>query len=555
MEDPAASSVPPVPLSSEATAREGRRVAQAANLDRTMKTLSRGTSVMLFATLTVVILQFLTRVIVTRHVTAAEWGQFNLGLALASLLALIGAFGIPTATARSMAYEETYEARMSLVRKALAVSIPVAILSTVLVYIGAAWLARPFGGGEMVQVFQLFSVSIGATLLANVVVGIFQGLERAEPYAIFIQIVNPALFLGLTAGLLLAHWGFVGVLWGYVFSWVGALVGLAFYSYRRLPALLRELSSAQFTGDASGRVGFAALSVTLFGVATLTYLTSYADTLILGVFQPAAIVGQYSSAMNLTRLLLVGTGTVTFIYLPVTSRLRRQQDYEGLRRTYVTVTRWMALLALPLTYMFFFYPTFSLAFTFGANQVGGADALRLLVLSNTLAILLGPAVSTLGGLGGVRQVLVYTLASTIANVALCFILIPQYGMWGAAIAWAVARLVFPLLSLGSIYAQHKVTPIAAHFMRPLGVSTLILLPIYALLIPRASLLLLPLLLLLPFFVFALAIVYTRSVDPGDLHFVRVAERRFGGMFRPIRKLMESHIATHLAASALDPLEI
>ena len=534
---------------------DGQRAARAQNLDRTMRTLSRGTSVMLFATLAVVVLQFLTRVIVTRNVSAAEWGQFNLGLALASLLALIGAFGIPTATARSMAFEETYEARVALVRKALAVSVPVAIASTLLVFFGAGILARPFGGGEMVQVFQLFSISIGATLLANVGVGIFQGLERAEPYAIFIQIVNPTLFLALTAALLYAGWGFSGVLWGYVLSWVGAGLGLAMYSYRRLPALLHELSSAHFTGDESARVGFAALSVTLFGVATLTYLTSYADTLILGLFQPAAIVGQYSSAMNLTRLLLVGTGTVTFIYLPVTSRLRRQQDYDGLRRTYVTVTRWMALLALPLTYMFFFYPGFSLAFTFGANQVGGASALRLLVLSNTLAILLGPAVSTLGGLGGVRQVLLYTLVSTITNVGLCFALIPIYGIWGAAIGWAVARLVFPILSLGSIYAQHRVTPFAAHFLRPVALSTVILVPVFWFVIPRATLLLIPVLLLLPFVVFALAIIGTRSVDPGDLHFVRAAERRLGAPVRPIRRLLESRVAYDAANAGPDPLDI
>ncbi len=520
------------------------------NLDRTFRSISRGTTVMMFATFAVVVLQFATRVLVTRHVSPDNWGEFNLGLALSSLLALLTAFGIPAATARSMAFEETYEARMVLVRRAVYLSVPIGVASTAAVYLFAAQLAAPFHSPDLADVFRLFSISIGLTMLSNVLVGIFQGLERAEPYALFVQIVNPALFLGVTALLLFADWGFTGVLWGYVLSWVGAFAGLAVYSYVRLPRLLRRLSTATFTGDATARVSFVTLSITLFGVAALTYLTSYADTLLLGLFRPEDIVGQYSSAMNLTRLLLVGTGTVTFIYLPITSRLRRQKDFAGLRETYVTVTRWMALLTLPFTFLFFFDPTFSLAFTFGASQVGGADSLRLLVFANTVAILLGPSVATLGGLGEARQVLWFTLTSAALNIVLCVVLIPPYGMFGAAAAWSIARLIFPGLSLVRIYQQHRITPFASHFLRPVLLTTLVLVPTFLFVLPRATPLWIPIDIALPFLVFSAAILATRSVDRGDVHFVRAAERRFGAVARPLRRLLESRMAP--PKSAVEP---
>lgn len=502
-----------------------------------MRSLGRGTAVMMVATVVFVVFQFLTRVLVTHATSADEWGQFNVGFAAANLLALVAAFGIPTAVARSLAFEETFEARMALVRKALSVSVPVGIASTVLVYLGAGTLATVFHTPP--AVFQLFSLSVGLTMLANVLVGIFQGLERAEPNAIFVQIINPSLFLVFAAGLLAFGWGFTGVLWGYVLSWVGAFGTLALYSYTRLPRLLRHLSVQTFTGDATARVSFVAMSITLFGVATLSYLTSYADTLLLAVFQPSAIVGQYSSAMNLTRLLLVGTGTVTFIYLPVTARLRRQRDYASIRETYVTVTRWMALLALPFTFIFLFDPVLSLKFTFGANQVGGAEALQILVLSNTLAILLGPSTSTLGGLGEIRSVLRWTAVSTVANIGLCLLLIPTYGMIGAAIAWAVARLLFPGLSLIQLYVQHRIQPFAAHFTRPLVLASVIMAPLFYFVLPHNSFLWIPVLVILPALAFAGAILLTRSVDRGDIHFARAAERKFPGIVGPLRRLLES----------------
>jgi O-antigen/teichoic acid export membrane protein len=535
MNDPSVAPTPPDgedPLPSAKLSR---------NLDRTLGSLGRGTAVMMVATIIYVIFQFLTRILVTHSVSAAEWGEFNVGFAVANLLALIAAFGIPTAVARSLAFEETYEARRTLVRRALLISVPIGFLASTLVFLGAGEIASLFQNSAYVPVFQLFGISIGFTMLSTVLVGIFQGLERAEPYALFTQILNPILFLTFAGGLLAFHWGFTGVLVGYLLSWISAFSALVVYTWRYLPTVLRNLSAKTFTGDASARVSFAALSVTLFGVATLSYLTSYADTLLLAALTPhavsAVVTGEYSSAMQLTRLLLVGTGTVTFIYLPVTARLRRQKDFASLRETYVTVTRWMVFLTIPFTFVFAFAPALTLGFTFGADQVGGANALRVLVVANTVAILLGPSMSTLGGLGETRAVLRWTAASAFTNFALCFLLIPTYGMMGAAVAWSVARLVFPAGCLVSIYVARGITPFASHFNRPIIVTTVVCAAVFLLAFSHPRALEIPLMVVIPPLVFGAAILVTRSVDRGDIFLARAAERRFT-FLAPLRRVLE-----------------
>jgi O-antigen/teichoic acid export membrane protein len=527
--------------------------ARGGGMDRTLGTVRRGTAVMISATIVLVLLQFVTRVVIIRHITAAQWGEFNLGLALANFLALVAAFGIPTATARSMAFEETVAERLRLVRIAISVSLPVAVGSSAVIYFAAPSLAAAFHTASLAPVFQLFALSIGFTILSNVLVGIFQGLERAEPNAVFLQIVNPILFFVFAGVFIFSGAGFTGVLIGYVLSWAFVFGALAVYSYRSLPRLLHALSADRFTGDPTARVSFLAMTITLFGVTTLTFLTSYADTLLLGLFRSDVIVGQYSSAMNLTRLLLVGTGTVTFVYLPATSRLRRERDFEGIRRTFVTVTRWMIILTIPLTFLFVFDPVFSLAFAFGSNQTGGAAALQLLVAASTVAILFGPSTSTLGGLGKTRSVLRYTVISTIANVALCFLLIPPYGMMGAAIAWAVARLLFPGLSLLEIYLELGISPFSRRALLPLGLSAAILIPVFYFLRVHLTLWWLPVLVLLPVVVYGAMVLATRNVDPGDVYFVRAAERHIPRLLRPVRELMERRLVPGEPPAKLDPL--
>jgi O-antigen/teichoic acid export membrane protein len=146
--------------------------------------------------------------------------------------------------------------------------------------------------------------------------------------------------------------------------------------------------------------------------------------------------------------------------------------------------------------------------------------------------------STLGGLGETKSVLRWTAVSATTNFALCFLLIPTYGMIGAAVAWSVARLVFPAGCLVSIYLARGITPFASHFNRPILVTTVVCAVVFLLAFSHPRALEIPLMVIIPPVVFGAAILLTRSVDRGDIFLARAAERRFG-FLRPLRRILES----------------
>ena len=479
------------------------------------------------ATLCLLAFQFIARVLVTRSVSVPEWGEFSLALALTSLLALLAAFGIPTAVARSLAFEPTYAERSRVVRRATLFTVGVSAVSTVLLYLFAPQVASGFHDANLGGILQLFSLTIPFAILSNVLAGFFQGMERAEPNAIFNQMINPGLFLLFAWLFLFYGWHLTGAVLGYLLSYACSFAALAVYSALRLPATLRSTSSDTFVGDASGRVPLLELSITLFGISTLSYVTSFGDTLVLGIFRSTPIVGQYSSAMTLARLFLVGSGAITYIYLPVSARLRREGDFATVRQSYVTSARWLVLITLPLFFLFTFDPSNTLAVTFGALYVNAAAALQILAIGSFVAVMVGPAASCLGGLGRSRPMLIFTLSSAVANIALSFTLIPLFGLNGAAYAWSVARVLYPMLCLAFLWSEYGIHPFASHYLKPLGLSFAILLPVFVLTSSLRAWYLLPILFVLVIVVYLGSILATRSVDPGDLIIFKGVERKLG----------------------------
>lgn len=508
-------------------------------LGRTIHSVGRGATAMAVATLCLLAFQFLARVLVTRSVSVTEWGEFSLALALTSLVALLAAFGIPTAVARSLAFEPTYEERTRVVRRATLFSIGVAAASTILLYVFAGAIAAGFHDANLTGVLQLFALTIPFSILSSVLAGFFQGMERAEPNAIFNQIVNPGLFLVFAWLLLFYGWHFTGAVLGYVLSYAFSFAALAVYSAIRLPAVLRASSTETFTGDVSGRIPLVELAVTLFGISTLSYVTSFGDTLVLGVFRSTQIVGQYSSAMTLARLFLVGSGAITYIYLPVSARLRREGDYATVRQSYVTSSRWLVLITLPLFFLFTFDPANTLGVTFGKLYVSAAPTLQVLAVGSFIAVMVGPAASCLGGIGRPRAMLLFTLSSAVANVALSFTLIPLFGLAGAAYAWSVARVLYPVLCLAFLWSEYGIHPFAAHYLKPLALSVVVLLPIFYLCSSLRVWWMLPILFVAVVLVYLGSILATRSVDPGDVIVLRGVERRLGFRLPRLIRLFES----------------
>ncbi|HEV2166860.1 MAG TPA: oligosaccharide flippase family protein, partial [Thermoplasmata archaeon] len=273
----------------------------------------------------------------------------------------------------------------------------------------------------------------------------------------------------------------------------------------------------------------------LFAVSVLGYLTGNTDTLVLGIYHQGD-VDYYTAGLSLARLVLVGVGALSYIYLPVAARFLRQGDHEAISVTYVTATKWMVLVSLPLFVVFAFLPGPSLGLVYGSLYQSHTLPLEILVTGAFVSTLAGPAAATQVSLGQTR-LLVYNNAITgVVDIGLSLALIPPMGIAGAALAWAVANAINPILSMVELAAFSDVHPLRAHYLVPVVGTTVPLVLLFLFVRVPAPLWALPILVVGIAGLFVVVVLLTASVDRGDRLVLEVIEGMIGRPLPLVRRV-------------------
>jgi stage V sporulation protein B len=508
-------------------------------LTDSFRRLSRGASIMVTSTILLFLFNFVGRVAAARALPVAIWGEFNLGVSFTSLLSVVILLGLNQAVSRSLAYEKDRGEQRAIVRWALLATGLISTAGSALVFVAAAPLASLFHDPPLTGVFELLSVSVGFGAVTPVVAAVFNGFQDAFPNGLFNQIVNPALFV-IFVLLLVDHFrfGLVGALVAYVIADAVAFVGLAIYAMVRVPRLIPPDTPA----PARPKPTLWKLTVSLWGVASLAFITAYVDTLILGAFWPPTLVGYYSTAMTMARVVLLGASALTFVFLPLAARLSREKAYDALRSTYATATRWILILTVPLFLLFTFAPRLSIDAVFGPKYGPSAFPLQFLAITAFTSSMVGPVNATLAGLAQYRTQMTTSSISAITNVVLSFSLIPFFGVFGAAVSWGVARALYPTLGLTALYRGFGVTPFKRSLMLPLAITLAIGIPVFL----AVETFVHDHWAVVPLFFFGSglyvsSLIATRSLVPGDIVAVELIEKFTGLDLGSLRRFLLRHV--------------
>ena len=168
-------------------------------------------------------------------------------------------------------------------------------------------------------------------------------------------------------------------------------------------------------------------------------ILSRADIVILGALRSSQEVGLYVVASRAAELMLFIYDTVTLAGAPVFSSIYISGDRHELQRFTRLATRTIFWLSLPLYAVLIFFAPWFLSF-FGVEFVNGANVMRLLATTLFLSSSSGFVQLMLYAVGYQREVAIAMGITAALNVGLCLLLVPSYGMLGAALASGASLL-------------------------------------------------------------------------------------------------------------------
>lgn len=242
-------------------------------------------------------------------------------------------------------------------------------------------------------------------------------------------------------GLAVSGFGVAGVLIGDVLATtVATLVGLVFVA--RQLRVRRVFARPSTSFPRRQLLGYNSLSVVL----SLLFNTLYhVDILLLRPLAGSEATAQYKAALLVAEFLWVIPLAIQNSFVHVTSPMWADEDYDGIDHLASRITRYMLLLNLLLALGIALLAEEFVSLYFGPEFVTIVVPLLVLLPGALGYATVRPLVAIGKGKGDLRVLVYATIGAAVINLVLNALLIPLYGMVGAAVATTIgygSMLVF-----------------------------------------------------------------------------------------------------------------
>jgi O-antigen/teichoic acid export membrane protein len=154
------------------------------------------------------------------------------------------------------------------------------------------------------------------------------------------------------------------------------------------------------------------------------------------------------------------------IFSPMVSDLDAAEQHDHLARLYKAVSRWIFTIGVPVFLAQVLFGE-ALLSTFGRGFDEGRLALTLLAVGQLANYASGAATNVLTMTGRARANLVFTVVHLVVTVALNLLLIPPFGLVGAAVANGVAMSSVNAALTGWVYREVGMHPYNRGWLKPL----------------------------------------------------------------------------------------
>jgi O-antigen/teichoic acid export membrane protein len=425
--------------------------------------MARGAAVNVGGALTTTVLSFALSLLMTHKIDAGSFGLYSIALVTVLLAQVPATLGLDVGTVRFVALRasagDEKGARASL-QAALTVVAAVSGALTALLYWQAPWLTDSFfHKPDATDLVRLVALALPALALTRVVIGGLQGLGRMR-YSALVNPVRVAANIVVALPVLLLGYGARGLSAAFLAaSWGTLLVGIVLLVWALPKAFVPT------RGWHLRKLLRFSLPQTLTTLLLQTIL--WTDTVLLGRLRAAADVGIYTIVQ---RLLSPGQTVSTAtgqMFAPRIAAEYAHGDRDTLELMLKRVTYWNVSFAIPVFAVLILIPA-PLLSIFGSAYPRGATALAILAAGQLVNAATGPLGQVINMSGRPYLTLVNNAAVAGLNIVACVILIPRYGLTGAACATTASIVLVNLVKLVQVRMLFGINPFREGTVLALG---------------------------------------------------------------------------------------
>lgn len=395
-------------------------------------------------------LGYVVRIIMAQGLSTAEYGLFYAIFTMFAFLTIFSNLGLDEALSKMIPdflVEKDYASIKGLMFIVLALQLGIFGICAAIIILFAKQLGISyFHSSAAVVPIIILAIAFWIRPVSTALTNAFRGFQKLQYYSIFN--VLKLFFVAIFISFFFVRFGssIISPALAYLLAFILIPVLLAPFFLRIFPSFLR--TKACITKRLLKRILSFSIPAIIGMVGSSVLI--YTDTLILTYFRTLEEVGLYQVAYPTANLLLYLPNAICAMILPLSSELWARKEKEKLQLGVNLLYKYGTILMIPLAILVALFSPSILSLLFGEAYVAASTPLVILSLGSIIYAIGLISANILSGIGKPKINSKIVLVAAIVNVALNLVVIPRYGMVGAAITTVIGYVIILVLSLVKI---------------------------------------------------------------------------------------------------------
>ena len=383
----------------------------------------------------ILLLHFFQKPIIAKQLGPDGLGLFSMATMIVGIIEIIAVFGIDGALVKFVAEYKSRGWRdkvYSLVSSAFITLLIIGIISGVVLFFLSNVFANIFDMPLLSSLLKIYALAFPFSLLHGTIISYFNGLRKMTYYA-FVRILLAALSLMFILVFLIIGLGVKGAMLGTVLAIVVTViiattimrkfVSFTLLDYRKYTKVLISFGSRLVGANIIGQIYY------------------NIDTLMIGYFLTSTEVGYYAVAISLSRFFWLVPRAIATVAYPAISEYWANGNRQAVNKLVDKSTKYSACVLIFAGMSIVFFAKDIITFLFTPEFLPAVLPLAILITGTVTSGILRSVGGIFASVGKVNLVLKISIIGAVGDIILNMILIPIYGIIGAATATAASQVL------------------------------------------------------------------------------------------------------------------
>jgi O-antigen/teichoic acid export membrane protein len=414
-------------------------------------------------------LAFVSYAIITRTLGAESYGLFVLATRIIDFVAVISTLGFVNTIIRyvsSYVGKGDYARAKGTILYSAGVLFFIAFFIAIILFFASNLISvNIFKRTDLPPLLRILIISIPFSVAGSALLSSLIGLKLIKQHVSILNVFSPLFYLaGLSITFLLGY-RVLGL------TLVLAMTSISIFFLALFVVRQKFLNKQTNVRPIFEKKKLWSFSWPLFLNQLFQKAVQFMPIFVMGLYLKNSDIGIYNISFRIALMVSILLSAFRLIFSPTISGLFAKQNTIMISKLYKATTKWAFTFSLVVV---------SVIALFGGTLLGifGGDFTQgLMVL---LVISLGEMVSASCGLvgnlivmsGRPKVAFINSFVSFIIVLLLCFMLIPAYGILGAAFSYALSVVLMNFVRVSEIYYFEKLQPFNISYLKPM-ISALI----------------------------------------------------------------------------------